>query len=153
MSVVRQLGTVFALFVVVTGMRSLSAQQQSAPPKTPEAEEASKSSSPFGWLKMPTVTMPKLTMPKITMPKMPADPLAPFKTSAKKVGDGTKKAWEGTKEMFAIGRGKPEEPAARVASQGEPPTLMQRMFGAKEEPKEEGPRTIGEWMSQPRIDP
>ena len=47
--------------------------------------------------------MPKITMPKIEMPKMPADPLAPVKASARKVSDGTKKAWEGTKELFTFG--------------------------------------------------
>lgn len=123
---------------------------------TPTAEEKpAASTSPLGWIKMPTVTMPKLTMPKITMPKMPADPMAPFRTSAKKVGDGAKRAWEGTKELFTFGGAKEaEEPAARVASNGEAPTTMQRLFGggAKEEPVDEGPRTIGEWMSQPRVD-
>jgi hypothetical protein len=87
------------------------------------------------------------------MPKMPADPLAPFRTSAKKVSEGAKKAWEGTKELFTIGGGKKaEEPAARVASNAEAPSTMQRLFGGKEEPVDDGPRTIGEWMSQPRVD-
>jgi len=120
-----------------------------------EDEKPAANTSPLGWVKMPTVTMPKLTMPKITMPKMPADPMAPFRTSAKKVGDGAKKAWEGTKELFTFGGGKEaERPAARVASNGEAPSAMQRLFGggAKEEPVDEGPRTIGEWMSQPRVD-
>jgi hypothetical protein len=119
---------------------------------TPTEAEPAANTSPLGWIKMPTITMPKVTMPKITMPKMPADPLAPFRTSAKKVGDGAKKAWEGTKELFTFGGAK--EPAARVASNGEAPSAMQRLFGggAKEEPVEQGPRTIGEWMSQPRVD-
>lgn len=121
---------------------------------TPTTEEKPAATSPFGWIKMPTITMPKLTMPSITMPKMPADPLAPFRTSAKKVGDGARKAWEGTKELFTIGGGKKaDEPAARVASNGEAPSAMQRLFGGgKEEPVNEGPQTIGEWMSQPRVD-
>ena len=106
---------------------------------TPTAEE---SQSPWGWLKMPTITMPK-----ITMPKMPADPLAPIKSSAKKVSDGGKKAWEGTKELFS--GGKTEEPAARVASAKEP-SLWDRITG-KEEAKPEAPATVTEWMKQERV--
>ena len=112
---------------------------------TPTEEPAA---SPWGWLKMPTITMPK-----ISMPKMPADPLAPIKTSARKVGDGTKRAWEGTKEIFTFGGSKKDESATRVASNGESPSMMQRMFGGgEEEKKPEGPATVGEWMSQSRVE-
>jgi hypothetical protein len=102
--------------------------------------------SPWSWIKMP-----KITMPKITMPKMPADPLAPIKASARKVSDGTKRAWEGTKEMFTFGRGKTaEEPAARVAS-AEQPSVWSRMFGgAEQEP--EPPQTVADWMAQKRVE-
>ena len=108
--------------------------------------EAAASESPWGWLKMP-----KVTLPKIEMPKMPADTLAPVKSSARKVGDGAKKAWEGTKELFTFGGSKGDQPSARVASNGEAPSMFQRMFGAKEKAPE-GPQTITEWMSQPRVD-
>jgi hypothetical protein len=107
---------------------------------TPTAEQ---SQSPWGWLKMPTITMPK-----ITMPKMPADPLAPIKSSAKKVSDGGKKAWEGTKELFTGGR--PDEPAARVAQADNGPSFWDRLTG-KQEPAPEGPATVTEWMKQPRV--
>ena len=114
---------------------------------TPTAEP-----TPWGWIKMP-----KITMPKMEMPRMPADPLAPIKSSARKVGDGTKKAWEGTKELFAGGSKEPQgqgQPGqTRIATQGKPPSMWQRMFGAKEEPQDEGPRTVAEWMAQPRLDP
>jgi hypothetical protein len=132
-----------------------SAATATASDITPTAEEKpAEGTSPLGWIKMPTITMPKVTMPKITMPKMPADPLAPFRTSAKKVGDGAKRAWEGTKELLTFGGSKKaDEPAARVASNGESPSAMQRLFGGgKEEPVDEGPRTIAEWMSQDRVD-
>lgn len=121
---------------------------------TPTEERPSANASPLGWIKMPTITMPKVTMPKITMPKMPADPLAPFRTSARKVSDGAKKAWEGTKELFTFGGSqKAQGPGTRVAANGEAPSAMQRLFGGgKEEPVDEGPRTIAEWMSQPRVD-
>ena len=111
-----------------------------------QADDAPAAESPWGWL-----AMPKITMPKIEMPKMPADPFAPIKSSARKVSDGGKKAWEGTKEIFTLGGSKGDQPAARVASAGEAPSMWQRMFGAK--PKEpEGPQTITEWMSQKRVE-
>jgi hypothetical protein len=101
--------------------------------------------SPWGWLKTPSFTMPKLSFPK-----MPSDPLAPVKTSAHKVSDGAKKAWEGTKEMFTFGGSKTADaPAARTASAQEAPSLWQRMFGPKQEQKQ-GPTSVAEWMQQPR---
>ncbi len=112
---------------------------------TPTAEPAS---TPWGWMKLPSITMPK-----ITMPKMPADPLAPIKTSARKVGDGSKRAWEGTKEIFTFGGSKNEVPAERMASNGDAPSAWSRMFGGGEKAKPaEGPATVGEWMSQSRVE-
>ncbi len=103
--------------------------------------------SAWGWLKKPSISMPK-----ISFPKMPSDPLAPIKSSARKVSDGTKRAWEGTKEIFTFGGSKKEQPQARVASAGEAPSVWQRMFGGAEEKKNEGPATVGEWMNQPRVE-
>jgi hypothetical protein len=91
-------------------------------------------------------------MPKISFPKMPANPLAPIKSSAQKVSDGTKRAWEGTKEIFSIGGSKNDQPQARVATAGEAPSMWERMFGGGEEKKNEGPATVGEWMNQPRVE-
>ena len=109
---------------------------------TPTPED---SQNPWGWLKMPTVTMPK-----VSWPKLPADPLAPIKSSARKVSDGGKKAWEGTKEIFT-GGAKDEQPAARVAQAPESPSLWERLVGKKQE-EPEGPQTINEWMSQKRVE-
>ncbi|MCC6492320.1 MAG: hypothetical protein IT424_04805 [Pirellulales bacterium] len=106
---------------------------------TPTEEPA----GPWSWLKKPSITMPKLTFPK-----MPADPLAPVKASARKVSDGTKKAWEGTKELFTFGGSKEPAPEAHVAAK-EGPSLFERMFGPKE-PEPEGPRTVNEFLKQPR---
>jgi hypothetical protein len=126
------------------GQAGPAAASQSASDITPTEE----SPSPWGWLKMPTISMPK-----ISMPKMPADPLAPIKNSARKVGEGGKKAWEGTKEIFTFGGSKAEPQAPRVASAKEPPSMWKRMFGgAKEEKKPEGPATVAEWMAQPRVE-
>jgi hypothetical protein len=127
------------------------AQSPTPPPQagadvTPTAEVPAE--DPWGWLRLPTITMPK-----INMPKMPADPCAPVKTSARKVSDGAKKAWEGTKEIFTLGGGKVEQPTARVASAGESPSMWQRMFGgAKKPPQPQGPRTVADWMAQPRVE-
>jgi hypothetical protein len=82
-------------------------------------------------------------MPKLVMP-------APVKASARKVSDGTKRAWEGTKELFTFGQ-KPEQPAARVASlPQEKPSIWKRMFGGAEEPQQ--PQSVAEWMAQPRVE-
>jgi hypothetical protein len=102
--------------LALLGLSAASRAAEPAEAATPAA------SSPFGWLTMPKVTMPKLTMPKIEMPKMPEDPLMPFKAGARKVSDGTKKAWEGTKEIFTFGSAptanqtvRPTHPAAGIA--------------------------------------
>jgi hypothetical protein len=113
-----------------------------------EATEAAEGQSPWGWLKMPKVTMPKVTMPKISMPKMPADPLAPIKSSAAKVTDGTKKAWEGTKEMFTGGSKTANTHAA--SKTGEQPSIWKRMFGGEEEPQP--PQTVADFMAQKRVE-
>jgi hypothetical protein len=111
-------------------------------------EETTPTPSPWGWLQMP-----KVTMPKITMPKMPADPLAPVKTSAKKVSDGTKKAWEGTKEIFTLGGGGTTQTAARPSGSSKAqPSFWKRLFGGEQKKEPEGPQTVAEWMAQPRID-
>ncbi|WP_428306105.1 hypothetical protein [Lacipirellula sp.] len=117
--------------------------QQQADDITPTEESA----SPWGWMKMPT-----MTMPKISWPKMPADPLAPIKSSAKKVSDGGKKAWEGTKEIFTGGKSD-EQPATRVADASASPSWWERMTGGGEKKQEpEGPATINEWMAQKRVE-
>jgi hypothetical protein len=134
--------------VIIVGVaaptRPVNGQEQplsgSAAPDITPTEEAA---GPWSWIKKPSVTMPKLTFPK-----MPAEPLAPVKNSAKKVSDGAKKAWEGTKELFTLGGSKDPQPQTRVASK-ESPSLWQRMFGEKKaEP--EGPQSVTEWMKQPR---
>jgi hypothetical protein len=118
---------------------------QSAPvgstamPITP-TETTTAPASPWSWIKLPKITMPKIEMPK--------DPLAPVKVSARKVKDGTKKAWEGTKELFTFGSPAGEGPTARVASRQEPPSIWSRMFGRSEE--QQPPQTVADFMAQPR---
>ncbi len=115
------------------------------------SESATAEKSPWGWLAMPKVSMPKISMPKIEMPKLPSDPLAPVKSSAKKVSEGASKAWEGTKEIFT-GGDKSAATAPKPAAANSP-SLWQKMFGGSEKKEPEGPRTVSEWMAQPRLDP
>lgn len=96
----------------------------------------------WGWLPLPKVTMPKVEMPSMQTVT------APFKASYRKVTDGSKKAWEGTKELFQMGTGGASEPTERVASR-EQPSLWQRMFGGAPE-EDQGPQTIGEFMQGSR---
>jgi hypothetical protein len=111
------------------------------------ASATAEGASPWGWMKLPKVTMPKISMPKVAMPKMPADPLAPVKSSAHKVSEGTKKAWEGTKEMFTFGGTKK---AADSSSQTAEPSVWSRMFGGAEEPQP--PQTVADFMAQKRVE-
>jgi hypothetical protein len=141
------LGGMFALSAI-TG--SQFARAQAAPGAAAGANDITptEESGGWSWLKKPS-----FTMPKVAFPKMPADPLAPIKSSARKVSDGTKRAWEGTKEIFSFGGSKEkQQPPTRVASAGEPPSVWQRMFGGEEAKKHEGPATVGEWMNQPRVE-
>ncbi|MBX3424103.1 MAG: hypothetical protein KF688_00360 [Pirellulales bacterium] len=113
--------------IINEGLSGSGATQPGAARQT-DPDDNPKGTNPFAWM-VPNVTMPKITMPKLEMPKMPADPLAPVKSSAQKVKDGARKAWEGTKEIFTFGQGREE----RIASR-------------------EAPQTMSEWMSQKRPD-
>jgi hypothetical protein len=111
-----------------------------------DAAESATGASPWGWIKMP-----KVTMPKVTMPKMPADPLAPVKSSARKVSDGAKKAWEGTKEIFTFGGDKKTAATSTgVPSHNEEPSFWSKMFGGAEEPQP--PQTVADFMAQKRVE-
>lgn len=95
----------------------------------------------------PSIPMPKITMPKISMPDMSAI-TAPVKSGYSKVTAGTKNAWEGTKEMLTFGKG---DSAGQTSSQQKPGFWGKLFPSAPAEP--DGPQTVGEWMSQPRLDP
>jgi hypothetical protein len=140
MSVVRlgSAAVTAALAMLIMG----SAQARTPGPATEATAGAAEQASPWGWLKMP-----KLTMPKVEMPKMPADPLAPLKNSARKIGDGFRKAGEGTKELFAGGsKNDPNSPRTPDDS----PSLWQRMFGPKEEERVTSKNPMAEFMAQKR---
>ncbi len=102
---------------------------------------------------MPQFTMPQITMPQITMPKWPTNadgsavsPFAPITAGASKISAGTRKVWEGAKEMIGFGS---RSEAAQLAASPSEPSFWQRMTGREPEPT--GPRTIAEFMAQPRV--
>lgn len=112
-------------------------------PTDGEVEQATHSGFP-----LPKITLPKITMPKVTMPKMDSI-TGPVKSGFGKVSDGTKKAWEGTKEMLSFGN-KPTGSSPQVASAEKTP-FWKRMIVRESEPQV--PQTVGEFMSQPRLNP
>ena len=115
-------------------------------------------------LPMPKITMPKLTMPQITMPQITSfwpsydgqtsdkpSPFAPLVTGGRKISDGTKKAWAGAKEMLSFTGANKTAQTPRVATRKQP-SIWKRMF-TPSPPEPDGPRTVAEWMKQPRLDP
>jgi len=110
----------------------------------------------------PKVTLPKLTMPTIMLPKLPPlwpssaegdSPalLSPFVAGYAKVSTGFKKAWEGTLDLFSVfQKRETSAPAARSASKPRS-SFWQRLTTRKQESKV--PQTVGEFMSQPRLNP
>ncbi len=98
---------------------------------------------------LPKITLPKITFPEITMPRLwpsteddrPAL-LAPFVVGATKVSQGMKKAWEGTKDIFSAGSGNGTSPAK--------PSFWQRLISRAPADYDDGPQTVGEFMSQKR---
>jgi len=112
-----------------------------------EAAKAEASGGAWSKIPLPKISLPKIPKPKVEMPSMDAV-TAPFKASFRKIGDGSRKAWEGTKELFQP-NDRPAEPPAAPAPGGEPPSMWQRMFGGPP-PEDPGPQTIGEFMQGER---
>ncbi len=138
---------------------------QYAAPSDADLEEKTSRVFPASWpsLALPKVTLPKITMPTITMPRWPklwpsaedgdgSSPallaLAPVAAGARKITSGAKKAWQGTKDILSL-RGRNSKSPKRNG--GKPkPSLWERMVTPAEPTY---PRTMSEWMSQPRSDP
>lgn len=98
----------------------------------------------------PSIPLPKITMPKVSMPDMSLI-TTPVKAGFGKITSGTKKAWEGTKEIFTFGKGDSNPSAGPQDSQPKK-SFWGKIFSSEPEPQD-GPQTVGEWMSQPRLDP
>lgn len=154
-----RVSAIFLVFglLVVGQVADLRAQVFSAPAAQPEvgvqqaggpaAVAQTGAVEQTGWgIPMPKLTMPKITMPTLTMPSMGAV-TGPFKSGFNKVSSGTKKAWEGTKEMFSFGKNKTAAPS-RAGGQKQP-SFWQRLLVRESEPQI--PQTVGEFMSQPRV--
>jgi len=77
--------------------------------------------------------------------------LSPFAAGYAKVSTGVKKAWEGTVDLFSVfQKKKVSAPVARSASKPKN-SFWQRLTARKQESKV--PQTVGEFMSQPRLNP
>ena len=119
-----------------------SVQQTSANLETSQPNSTQRS-----W--WPSIPLPKITMPKVTMPTM-STVIGPVKSGYGKVAAGTRKAWEGTKEMLTFGQARESSTSAHRAAKKKP-SFWQRLVGSEPEPA--GPQTVAEWMAQPRLDP
>ena len=129
---------------------------------TDKTAQAAESDGFWSAIKMPKVTMPKISMPKVSFPSWPKDengiaksPFQPItagmKSGVSKISSGTKKAWEGTKELFTFGGDEKASAAASSQQPSERVSVWDRIRGKEPEPA--GPQTVAEWMSQPRINP
>jgi len=150
---VRILVLVFGLSVI--GPRSVLHAQVLDPPTVQPTAGVQQAGGPVGapagaveqagW----GLSMPKLTMPQVTIPSM--DMLTgPFKAGFSKVTSGTKKAWEGTKEMFSFGQKPTASKARGRRGAQQQPSFWQRLL--VRESTSQVPQTVGEFMSQPRVD-
>lgn len=107
----------------------------------------------------PSISMPQIKMPQMTMPNLwpsaendrPAL-LGPVAVGASKVSQGSKKAWEGMKGMFSTSAGEEASSAPAVAKQPRP-SMWKRLITRKPQKSEPGPQTVGEFMSQKRMNP
>lgn len=132
------------------GAFSQMAQQPMAPPQT-VVQQAGGAIVPLGEVKQtgwPGIPMPKLTLPKLELPSMAAV-TKPLKLGANKIKAGTKKAWEGTKDIFSITKRK-VTPRAQRAQQPKK-SFWKRLLVRETEPQV--PQTVGEFMSQPKLLP
>lgn len=163
MAIARHRLTLFAaLAIVACSLSELRAQVLSPEavagesavqdPADPVAED---SGGFWSGVKMPKITMPNISMPKVSMPSWPKNedgiaksPFSPISSGMSKISSGTKKAWQGTKEMFTIGG---DEKTRAAAARSEKPrnSVWDRLRGKPEPP--DGPQTVAEWMSQPRV--
>ena len=103
-------------------------------------------------LSMPKLSMPEIKVPKLKMPSM-SKVLSPVSIGYQKVSAGTKKAWEGTKEMLTFGGSQEKVKTASTGgnSSVSRQSLWKKLTTRNQEPV--GPQTVGEWMHQPRLQP
>lgn len=134
-----------SLVVLVCTFAWCAIQTLAGDPAFAQSGRAMRADSEVKQTAWPSIPLPKITLPTVTMPDMSVI-TAPVKSGYGKVSEGTRRAWEGTKEMFTFGQGN-SAPAARSQPQ---PSFWKRMFTSEPE-KNDGPQTVGEWMAQPRL--
>jgi len=141
-------------------------QQESDATKTNEPESAADTEPtasgilPAAWS---SLQIPKVELPKMSLPEMPSlwtsdeeNPsskpsiFAPLASGTRKLSEGSKKTWAETKHWFASRGQDLQTSNSTQASSRQEPSFWKRMFAPKKEPV--GPQTVGEWMSQERID-
>jgi hypothetical protein len=120
------------------------------------------------WPRIHLPEMPRLPRPQFLPPKSEVDearnawvqenpdpgrpsPLQAAKQGAERVRESTRSAWRKTVDVLTPGSGAPAD-SSRIAREEARPPFWKRMFTA-EEPQQEGPRTVTEWMAQERLDP
>jgi hypothetical protein len=77
-------------------------------------------------------------------------PWQSMKNGAHGVENTTASAWHKTVGVFTPSS---EQPQQKVAEQQPKKSWWNRMWGSSEEEKPEGPRTVGEFMAQKRLEP
>ena len=157
------------------GTLSTSTSRSTLADRAPAADRQDKEDiRQVAWFQfaMPKVSMPKVTMPQWSMPKMPplwptdqdaasdrsgqTALLAPVAAGARKIKEGTQRAWAGTRQMLTFDRGGKANQASsnrgvRTNSQKKP-SMWKRLFTPTEPDYSNDPQTITEWMAQPRPD-
>ena len=170
--------TILALGTVSGSSQILHGQFFGAKPKTQtpapqspavqatagEVQQAVTAESDLGVVEQtswPSIALPKITMPQITMPRLwPSEEddrpalLTPFVAGANKVTAGTKKAWEGVKDIFSVGSGN-SSPAVNVAPAQPKPSIWKRLIGRapQKQQVEDEPATVSDFLKQERILP
>lgn len=109
----------------------------------------------------PSIPLPSITMPQITMPRLwpsaeddrPAL-LSPFIAGAAKVSEGSKKAWEGVKDMFSVSPSESTTDSPAASSQ-QKPSMWKRLISRspQKERQDDGPLTVSDFLKQERLLP
>ncbi|MCC7474438.1 MAG: hypothetical protein IT425_03515 [Pirellulales bacterium] len=143
-----------------------------AAPVEPAPKDRWMINSPKGKVGWPKLTRPKLPTPGfLASPSKPAadarnswvqptpkpakpSPFKPVADGARKVANGTKKAWRKTVDALTPGEKSPgptaNENNARIASRDTKPPIWKRMFGSEPEPQNQ--QTIPGFIAQERVD-
>lgn len=129
--------------------------------------------SPLTRVSWPRIHMPEMPKPSLPRPKLWPEksevdearnawaqaspdaarpsPLQAVKQGAHRVGESTRTAWRKTVDVLTPGDATTPD-SSRIARRETRPPFWKRMFTV-EEPQQEGPRTVTEWMAQDRLDP